>query len=184
MYHCPAVLPTSGTNPRAMIAIRCSKIVIAAGLALFAFLAALGNVTDYGSNWAFVQHVLAMDTVFPESKLKWRAINDPTLQAAAYWLIIAAEFLTFAAFAAAALAMARAWRAPGTEFRRAKRYVGWGVLLGFALWFIGFMAIGGEWFAMWQSKSWNGQSAAFAFYMTILAAGIYILMDNDGEGGR
>lgn len=24
----------------------------------------------------------------------------------------------------------------------------------------GFMAIGGEWFAMWQSKSWNGLDAA------------------------
>lgn len=164
-----------------MIAIRLSKIVIAGGLALFALLAALGNVTDYDSNWAFVQHVLAMDTIFPDSKLKWRAITDPTLQALAYWAIIATEFLVFVAFAAAKLAMFRALRRPGRDFRRAKRFAAWGVLLGFALWFIGFMAIGGEWFAMWQSKAWNGQSAAFAFSVTILAAGIYILLDNDGE---
>ena len=164
-----------------MPAIRLSKIVIAFGLALFAFLAGLGNITDYNSNWAFVQHVLAMDTIFPDSKLKWRAVTDPTLQAAAYWAIIAAEFLTALAFAAATIAMIRALKAPKIEFQRAKRFAAWGVAAGFALWFVGFMAIGGEWFAMWQSKAWNGQSAAFAFSVTILVAGIYILLDNDAK---
>ena len=167
-----------------MIAVRFSKIVIAAGIALFAFLAGLGNVTDYASNWNFVQHVLAMDTIFPDSTLRWRAITDPRLQALAYGAIIGVEFLTCLAFAAASLAMARALRAPSLEFQRAKNFVAWGVMLGFGLWFIGFMAIGGEWFAMWQSKSWNGQSAAFAFTMVIVAAGIYILLENDGTADR
>lgn len=54
-------------------------------------------------------------------------------------------------------------------------------MLGFALWFIGFMAIGGEWFTMWQSAIWNGQTAAFQFYVTILGVGIYVFLDTDGE---
>jgi predicted small integral membrane protein len=33
-------------------------------------------------------------------------------------------------------------------------------LFTFMLWFFMFMVIAGEWFAMWQSKTWNGQAAA------------------------
>jgi predicted small integral membrane protein len=36
------------------------------------------------------------------------------------------------------------------------------------------MVGGGEWFAMWQSPSWNGQQGAFRFYMTLLAVLIYV----------
>ena len=54
-------------------------------------LAALGNLVDYDSNWAFVQHVLAMDTTFQSPALMGRAITDPTLQTAAYLAIIVAE---------------------------------------------------------------------------------------------
>ena len=39
-----------------------------------------------------------------------------------------------------------------------------GTTLGFLVWFTGFLVIGGEWFAMWQSATWNGQEAAFRFY--------------------
>jgi predicted small integral membrane protein len=52
--------------------------------------------------------------------------------------------------------------------------------MGFLVWFLGFMVIGGEWFAMWQSDTWNGQDAAFKFYMTILAVLIFVkLPDQD-----
>jgi predicted small integral membrane protein len=36
------------------------------------------------------------------------------------------------------------------------------------------MVIGGEWFSMWQLPTWNGQEAAFRFYMTILAVLIFV----------
>ena len=48
------------------------------------------------------------------------------------------------------------------------------------MWFFGFMAVGGEWFSMWQSPTWNGQEAAFRFYMTILAVLIFVNQP-DGE---
>jgi len=164
-----------------MIAVRLSKIVITGGLAFFAFLVTLGNVTDYDSNWAFVQHVLWMDTIFPDSRLMWRAITDPALQQAAYLAIIVTEGLTCLAFSIATLRMVRSLTASKAAFRRAKSFAAVGVLFGFCLWFIGFMAIGGEWFAMWQSQIWNGQESAFRLSVTILAAGIYIFLDSDGE---
>jgi Predicted small integral membrane protein (DUF2165) len=36
------------------------------------------------------------------------------------------------------------------------------------------MVVGGEWFAMWQSKLWNGQEAAFRFYVTLLGVLIFV----------
>jgi Predicted small integral membrane protein (DUF2165) len=48
------------------------------------------------------------------------------------------------------------------------------------VWFFGFMVVGGEWFSMWQSAMWNGQEAAFRFYMTILAVLIFVNQP-DGE---
>ena len=65
-------------------------------------------------------------------------------------------------------------------FHRAKAYAIAGSLLAFLLWFFVFMVIAGEWFAMWQSKDWNAQSASFRFYITVLAVLIF-LNQPDGE---
>ena len=70
--------------------------------------------------------------------------------------------------------------APAAVFAAAKPYVVIGVGLGFLLWFSGFMVVGGEWFLMWQSKTWNGQEPAFRFYMTLMAVGIFVSL-KDGE---
>lgn len=168
---------------RGTIAVRLSKIVMTGGLALWAFLVTLGNVTDYDSNGQFVRHVLAMDTVFADSTLTWRAITSPAVQTLAYWAIIATEGLTSLAFLAATVLMARSLRADRAAFQRAKSAAAIGVTLAFGLWFIGFMAIGGEWFAMWQSSDWNGQDAAFRFTLVVLAVAVYVFLDTDGPPG-
>ena len=49
-----------------------------------------------------------------------------------------------------------------------------GGAVGFFLWFLGFLVIGGEWFQMWQSPTWNGQEPAFRFVVVILAVLIFI----------
>lgn len=153
---------------------RYSKIVMCLCLAAFAFLVAFGNITDYGSNYAFVQHVLSMDTTFPGNALMYRSITNPTLWAAGYWLIILGEALTCVLFLVAAWKLWQARRLPGAAFNQAKRFVAVAATLGFLVWYFGFMVIGGEWFAMWQSQTWNGQEAAFKFYMTILAVLIFV----------
>ena len=45
------------------------------------------------------------------------------------------------------------------------------------------MVVGGEWFAMWQSEDWNGQQAAFRFYLTVLAVLIFVNQP-DGDLGE
>lgn len=163
-------------------ALRLSKIVLVASLAAFCFIVTYDNIVDYGSNYAFVQHVLSMDTTFPTNTLRSsRAITSPVLWHAAYGLIIGMEGLSALAFAIGVINMARRFWAPAERFHAAKRFVVIGTTLAFLLFFTGFMVVGGEYFAMWQSAIWNGQQAAYRFYVTVLAVLIFVVMP---EGTR
>lgn len=82
--------------------------------------------------------------------------------------------LTSLLFALAGWWMFRARHAGAEVFHRAKALVHPGALAGFLVWFAGFMVVGGEWFLMWQSATWNGQEAAFRFYATNLLVPIYV----------
>lgn len=150
------------------------------GLALFAFLVTFNNLTDYDSNFQFVRHVLSMDTTFEGNESMYRAITTPFMWHAGYWLIIAGEGLTFVLLTWGGLQMLAARSATAAEFQRAKQMAVLGATVGFLVWFVGFMAIGGEWFLMWQSDTWNGQQPAFRFYMSILAVLIFV-MQHDAE---
>lgn len=156
------------------MSIRLSKTLLTAAIALWLTLVAFGNITDYGSNLVFVQHVLAMDTIFPDARIHYRAIHVPWLQHAAYWLIIATETLAAVLCWIGSLRMWCARRAPATTFHRATRIAVSGLALGVLLWLGGFMAIGGEWFGMWMSTQWNGLASAFRFVVVLLAALIHL----------
>ena len=58
---------------------RFAKTIAAAAIGLFALLVVIGNITDYYSNYFFVEHVLKMDTTFPDSHLHYRSVNTPFL---------------------------------------------------------------------------------------------------------
>jgi predicted small integral membrane protein len=163
-----------------MLVIRAAKIALVAAVALFASLVAFGNMTDYETNFMFVQHVLMMDTLFPVSTIKYRAITNPALHHAAYALIIATETMTAILCWLGAFALLRRLRADSRTFNRAKPLAVAGLTLGFLLWHVGFMSIGGEWFGMWQSHQWNGVPSAFRFVMVIAAVLILVVLP-DGE---
>jgi predicted small integral membrane protein len=167
-----------------MLAIRAAKMALVAAVALFASLVTFGNLTDYNTNFAFVQHVLSMDTIFSFSTIKYRAITDPALHHAAYALIIATEGAIAVLCWIGALMLARALRADAGAFNRAKTSAVLGLTLGFLLWQVGFMTIGGEWFGMWMSAQWNGVPSAFRFVMVIIAVLIFVAMPDDELDGR
>jgi predicted small integral membrane protein len=127
-------------------------------LALYLVLVTLGNITDFGTNLAFVQHVLAMDTTFHDPDLMWRSITNPVAQHVVYVGVIAWEALTSAVLSWAAALWFAAHR--DGSFGRARGAATLGYLMALALWVGGFLAVGGEWFAMWQSKQWNGLAPA------------------------
>jgi predicted small integral membrane protein len=156
------------------VIIRLAKAILCVPLALFGLLVAVDNVIDYGTNYAFVQHVLSMDTTFPGNALMGRAITNPSVWQLGYGAIIVAEALTGLCFLMAALTLMANLRAPPARFARAKTWAVVGGTVGFLVWFLGFAVIGGEWFQMWQSPTWNGQEPAFRFTMTILVVVIFI----------
>lgn len=81
-----------------MLTTRYAKIVMSVVLASFCLLVAFDNITDYGTNYLFVQHVMSMDTTYPGNALIYRAITSPTLWHLAYAAIIAAEAIAGALF--------------------------------------------------------------------------------------
>ena len=51
-------------------------------------------------------------------------------------------------------------KAEPATFHASKNWAVAGITIGIIIWFMGFEVIGGEWFAMWQSTSWNGLGSA------------------------
>ena len=143
--------------------LRVCKVLLVFSVAIFYTLVVLNNSTDYNSNYQFVRHVLMMDSTFPGNHGMWRAINGPSMHTAFYVVIIAWEALTMilcwwgGARMAAAVGSAEA-------FGRAKNLAIVALTLSLLQWSVAFLSVGGEWFLMWQSKSWNGQDAAFRMF--------------------
>ncbi|GEC06547.1 membrane protein [Streptomyces spinoverrucosus] len=161
---------TSGTTRRTL---PLAATALTGTVALYIALVAFGNITDFGTNQDFVRHVLAMDTTFKDEDMMWRAITDTALQDAAYVAIIAWETV------AALLLIAGTWfwaRGPHTLARQISTY---GLLMVMLLFGAGFLAIGGEWFAMWQSEDWNGLDAATRVF---LVSGVVLLVNHLPNG--
>jgi predicted small integral membrane protein len=112
--------------------IRLAKILVIAMLAAYALIVAYDNVFDYNSNYQFVRHVLSMDTIFPDSALRSRAIDSETMWwRAAYALIIAIEASTGFLLALGAVVMLSRLRASAKIYNHAKLWTVAGLTLGF-----------------------------------------------------
>ena len=153
---------------------RYSKIALVLILASFSSMVAINNLTDYWSNFEFVRHVLSMDTTLPDNQAMYRSIHSVWVWHAAYALIILGELLTAVMLARGGVALWKARYSRGNDFHRTKGIAILGLTAGFTVWLFGFMVVGGEWFLMWQSPDWNGQQAAFRFYVAILGCLIYV----------
>ncbi len=162
-----------------MLAIRLAKISCAAAIAFYVALVALGNLSDYWTNFAFVTEVLDMDDVPAASHIRWRAVTSPALHHAGYILIIATEIVTGALCTLGVIAMTRQVRAKAQLFRHAKSMVVAGLTLGFLLFEGGFVAVGGEWFGMWQARDLDAVPSAFRILMTMLSVLIFVSLKDD-----
>ncbi|MEN0106751.1 MAG: DUF2165 domain-containing protein [Pseudomonas sp.] len=161
---------------------RLIKFGLVLQVGVFLLLVSVNNLLDFDTNFAFVQHVLAMDTLSGSTALNGRAISSPTLHLAAYGLIISAEIVAGLCCLAGALRLWRGRHLAAGYFQHAKQLAALGLALAFSLWFFGFMVVGGEWFEMWRSPTWNGQQAAFRF-IGCVGLVLVLLMQKDDELG-
>lgn len=140
--------------------------VLVALNALYLLFVAFGNITDFDTNQAFVHHVLSMDTTNfgqpagtgLDPHVMWRAITEPGVQNVLYVVLIAWEASAGLLLAGSLVFWVRERR---TGYRTARRLSTIGLLMLVLLFFGGFTVIGGEWFQMWTSTSWNGEEPAF-----------------------
>ncbi|MFJ7334782.1 DUF2165 domain-containing protein [Streptomyces sp. NPDC101116] len=147
------------TTPTSRGTLSLAATLLTATIALYMALVAFGNITDFGTNQQFVRHVLAMDTTFKDEDLMWRAVTNRGLQDAAYVGIIVWETL------AALVLIYGSWLWVRRDDLRARRMSSYGLLMVMLLFGAGFIAIGGEWFSMWQSENWNGLDAATRIFL-------------------
>jgi predicted small integral membrane protein len=164
------------------VIVRLAKIACVAALAPFMAFVALGNVTDYWTNFAFVAHVLDMDGVPADAAISWRAATSPALHQLAYLAIITTEIAVAALTTFGAVAMIRALRAGGQAFQRAKNPAILGLALGFLLFEGGFIAIAGEWFGMWRAPGGGAEESAFRIAITMLGALIFVSLKDEDVG--
>jgi predicted small integral membrane protein len=146
---------------------RFAKVLLLAGIGFFYILVVFNNLTDFGSNYDFVHHVLTMDSTFPGNQGMWRAIPSTNLQLMFYWSIICWEIVTTILLWWGAIGLLRSVRLVAAEFNRAKRVAIVALTLSLLMWLIAFLDIGAEWFLMWQSHTWNGQEAAFRMFAVV-----------------
>jgi predicted small integral membrane protein len=158
--------------------LRTIKVLLVFGVAIFYTLVVFNNVTDYGSNFEFVRHVMMMDSTLPANKGMWRAVNTPALHTAFYLSIIAWEAVTMLLSWWGGIRMVRALGAGVSTFHQAKRVAIMALTLNLLMWLVAFLSIGGEWFLMWQSKSWNGQDAAFRMF-TVMGIVLVLVVQPD-----
>ena len=158
---------------------RLAKVSLVASSAFFLLIVVFNNLTDYGSNFQFVRHVLSMDTTFPGNRGMWRAMTSPIIHHVFYALIILWELV---AGVLLAVATGRMWnaRAKSTEvWRKATSLAAAGLTLSILQWLIAFIIVGGEWFLMWQSTTWNGQTAAARMFIVFALILIFLNQRDD-----
>jgi predicted small integral membrane protein len=163
---------------------RLAKIIMSGGLAILCALIAFGNIHDPEPNYRFVQHVLSMDTISPGATTAARAMPIPMLWRVSFWSIVAGEVVAAVFFVLGTAELARARNAKAWAFQQAKRFIYLGAVCAFLIWFVGFTAVGGEWFAMWMSDAWNGQQAAFRTCVFILLVLIFVAEPDPELAGR
>ena len=160
---------------------RAAKLLLLAGIALDYTLVVFNNLTDFDSNYQFVRHVLMMDSTFPDNHGHWRALSLPAFHLAFYFCIIAWEIANTILLWWGVVRLLRALRLPATAFNAAKGVPVAALTLSLLMWLVAFLSVGGEWFLMWQSHTWNGQEEAFRRY-AVVGLVLLILLHPDAEG--
>jgi len=158
--------------------LRLCKIVLTSLSCVYLMIVVFNNLTDANSNYQFVRHVLSMDTTFPGNALMYRSIQTPIIHKAFYASIIGWEALSCFLIGAGTLRLWRARNAPSPDWKKAKGLASIGLTAGLVQWYFAFMAVGGEWFLMWQSRIWNGQEAAFRLFAFM---GLILLFLNQAD---
>jgi predicted small integral membrane protein len=160
---------------------RASKALLLFALGFYYALVVFNNTNDYNSNLTFVRHVLLMDTTYPGNHGMWRAIHA----SAASWMffvsVVIYETATGILCWWAGFRLIRNLRSSAGMFNTAKKLGIVALTMSLLMWLTAFLSVGNEWFLMWQSKQWTGQSVADHMFVIVGIILLYLVMP-DVEG--
>jgi predicted small integral membrane protein len=111
----------------------------------------------------------------------WRALISPIAQLTTYIVIIVWEIATTILLWWGTVRLLRALRRGPDAFNAGKRIAVMALTLSMLMWLVAFLSVGGEWFLMWQSHTWNGQQEAFRMF-AVAGLVLVIVLQPDTEG--
>lgn len=162
--------------------IRASKLLLLFALGFYYTLLVFNNTNDYKSNLTFVRRVLLMDTTFPGNHGMWRSIHSPTVHWVFFVSIVCWEIVTGLLCYLGGILLLRNLRSSAAAFNAAKRLGIVALTLSLLMWLSAFLSIGNEWFLMWQSKEWTGQSTAAHMFAVVGIILLYLVLpDLEGQ---
>jgi predicted small integral membrane protein len=161
--------------------IRASKALLLLALGFYYTLVVFNNTNDYNSNLTFVRHVLLMDTTFPGNNGMWRSIHSPAAPWIFFVSIVCWEIVTGLLLYVGGILLVRNLRSSAATFNAAKRLGVVALTLSLLMWLTAFLTVGNEWFLMWQSKQWSGESLAHHMFAIAAIILLYLVMP-DVEG--
>jgi predicted small integral membrane protein len=159
---------------------RVGKTLFAATLGIFYLLIGIDNIIDYQTNFHFVEHVLQMDSIPTDAHIQWRAIYSSHLHHLAYWTVILWELVAGWLCATGAFQLFKARRDP-EYFAVCRTRAIAGLWVGLLLWSLAFITVGGEWFMMWESNTWNGELPALRMFTLNSFALLFLYLPESGS---
>jgi predicted small integral membrane protein len=163
---------------------RVAKVISIFSIGIMGLLIVIGNTTDFDTNYRFVEHVMKMDTIYPQSHIQYRSINNSLIFHLGYFFIIGLQVTMTFCCLKGSWQMARNLKNNAAAFYDSKNWAIAGLILGIIIWFVGFELIGGEWFGMWQSQSWNGLGSAERILTFLVLTLILLQGKDDGIAGH
>jgi predicted small integral membrane protein len=161
--------------------IRASKALLLFALGFYYTLVVFNNTNDYNSNLNYVRHVLLMDTTYPGNHGMWRSIHSPTVPWLFFVSIVCWEIVTGLLLYLAGFLLVRNLRSSAATFNAAKKLGVVALTLSLLMWLSAFLSVGNEWFLMWQSKEWSGESVAGRMFAIVGIILLYLVLP-DVEG--
>lgn len=146
---------------------RLLKIILLLSCALLMSLAVIDNIFAYDINFEYIQHIMSMDTTFKHPHITWRAVQNPVIHHLCYILIILLEAVASVLLWMGVIYLLKYIKSDSVQFQSAKEWGILGLLWTIGLYSLVFTTIASQWFASWQSSSWNAKSAAMPFIILL-----------------
>lgn len=161
------------------MAIRILKIVLVTLVGLQGWFYVAGNIANWESAFGAVAYVLGMEGHEIYGNHIFPPITSPVLVTLAFLVIITGEFLVGALSLKGAWDLWRVRNGSADEFNSAKGFALLGAGMALAVWFGGFIVLGGALFQMWQTQIGSASfDDAFVFAVT---SGLVLLFVNNHD---